>query len=123
MKRRDIIIIASVLAVALLAVAVNRYFFRGGGGEQDVVDIRVDGQLYQRLPLDEDTVIEVKQDSGAVNHIEVKDGAAFMRDSTCSNQNCVHMGSISAEDPMLGVIVCLPNRVSVELHLADKVSK
>lgn len=121
MKKRDILIIAAVLAVALIAAVVSFRLLHRGGAE-DLVNIYVDGELYKSVPLAEDQVIEVSQDGGQMNHIEIKDGVVRMLDSNCSNQNCVAMGPMSAEHPGLrfGVIVCLPHRVSVELLLASE---
>ncbi len=120
MKKRDLIIIAAVLAVALAAALVSARLLHGGGAK-DMVDIKVNGQLYESVPLDENRVVEVRQDSGAVNHIEIKNGAVRMLDANCANQDCIRMGTMSADHPgaMFGVIVCLPHRVSVELRLAD----
>lgn len=119
MKKRDIIIIAAVLALAAVLFAVN--WFMTHQGPEDYIDIRVGGTLYQSASLNEDQVIEVKQGENT-NHIEIKDGVVCMKDSNCSNQDCVAMGSMSAEDEgvMFGIIVCLPHQVSIELHLASE---
>lgn len=121
MRKRDMIIIAAALALALIAAVVSSRGLHRGGAE-DMVDIKVDGQLYESVPLNEDQVIEIKQDNGAINHIEIKDGTVHMLDANCANQDCVRMGSMSAihPGPRFGVIVCLPNRVSIELRLASE---
>ncbi len=120
MKKRDIYIVIAVLVLAGGLFAAGRLLSRQG--PEDYVNIYLGTQVYQTLPLDEDTVVEIKQAGGQVNHIEIKDGVVRMLDANCSNQDCLHMGSMSAEDPglMFGVIVCLPHQVSVELHLAGE---
>lgn len=121
MKKRDIIIIAAVLVVALAAAAVSfRFMYRGG--PEDMVDIKINGEIYESVSLNEDKVVEIEQAGGFVNHIEIKDGVARMLDSNCGNQDCVGMGSMSAENPglMFGFIVCLPHQVSIELRLASE---
>lgn len=123
MKKRDIIIIAAILAVALAAFGIiSAVMSRQEGGPEDMVYIYVKDQLYEADPLDEDKTVEIDQGDGIVNHVEIKDGKVRMLDSTCDNQNCVGMGSMSEEDPgpMFNFIVCLPHQVSIELRLASE---
>lgn len=120
MKKRDILIVLAVLVLAGALFAGGRLL--SGREAEDRVNIYLGTQIYKTVPLHEDAVVEVKQDDGKINHIEIKGGVVRMRDANCSNQDCVHMGSMSAEDPglMFGVIVCLPHQVSVELRLAGE---
>ena len=119
MKKRDILIIAAVLVLAVGLYGVSQLVMRQG--PEDSVNIYIGNQLYERHSLREDTVVEVKQ-GDLVNHIEIKDGVVRMLDANCGNQDCVHMGSMSAKDQglMFGVIVCLPHQVTVELRLAEE---
>ena len=118
MKKRDILIIIVVLAVAVGLLAARQ--FLTAGGEEDRVEVYLDSKLYQSLPLDQNTVLEIKQDDGGFNLVEIKDGVVRMMDANCPGQDCVHMRPMSADDlgSKFGVIVCLPHRVSLELHLA-----
>ena len=119
MKKRDIIIIAVFLVVALLGLGAVKLF--APTGNIRYADIYVDENLYEVVPLNEDAVIVVDQGDGKVNHIEVKDGEIFMSDSTCADLLCVTQGAMSAKNyenrPMLNWIICLPNRVTVELRI------
>lgn len=117
MKKRDIFILAGVLAVAAVLFAASYFVTHQGTG--NFVEIYVGNALYTSVPLNEDTVVEVGQDDGGVNHVEVRDGTVRMLDSNCANQDCVRMGTISAEDEGIhfGTIVCLPHKVTVELRL------
>ena len=119
MKKRDIIIIAAVVVVAAALFGVS--WLLTHQGTEDYIKVTIGNTPYQDYPLNEDKLIEIKQGKN-VNHIEIKDGAVRMKDSNCGNQDCVHMGSMSAEDPgmMFGVIVCLPHQVTIELHLASE---
>lgn len=73
------------------------------------------------MPLNKDAVITIDQGDGKVNRVEVKDGAIFMADSTCTDHLCITQGAMSPENyekrPMLNWIICLPNLVSVELRV------
>lgn len=119
MKKRDVIIIAVFLAVALIGLGAVRLF--APKGSITYADIYVNDQLYEAVPLNEDTVITVDQGDGKVNQIQVKDGEIFMVDSTCADHLCITQGAMSPDNyekrPMLNWIICLPNLVSVELRV------
>lgn len=119
MKKRDMIIIAAVVIVAAALFAAG--WFITHQGPEDYVNIYVGNTLYESDLLNEDKVVEIKQ-GDYENHIEIKDGVVRMKDSNCSNQDCVGMGSMSAEDQgiMFGIIVCLPHQVTIELRLASE---
>lgn len=122
MKKRDIIIIAVFLVVALTGLMAVKLF--APKGNITYADIYVNETLYEAVPLNQDTVITIDQGDGKVNHIEVKDGAIFMADSTCADHLCVTQGKMSPENyekrPMLNWIICLPNRVTVELRIEQE---
>lgn len=115
MKRRDLWVIAAVFAAAL-GLALLGTVLRGGGDE---VRVYLDGSLYATLPLNEDGVLVVEQPGGEVNIVEVAGGCVRMREANCPTQTCVGCGWRSADDarllPDAAWIICLPNRVSVEL--------
>ena len=87
--------------------------------------VYVDGALYAEMPLAEDGEIRIEQADGSVNVVAVEDGAAFMAYSSCKNQLCVQQGRVSAGGWALRAlgrqIVCLPNRVTIELYAAETV--
>lgn len=122
MKKRDIIIIAVFLVVALTGLIAVKVF--APTGNISYADIFIDDMLYEAVPLNEDTVITVDQGDGKVNYIEVKDGAIFMADSTCADHLCVNQGAMSPDTyekrPLLNWIICLPNRVTVELRIEQE---
>ena len=122
MKKRDLIIIAVFLVVALLGLGAVKVF--APTGNIRYADIYVNDMLYEAVPLNEDAVIVVEQADGKVNYVEVKDGAIFMADSTCPDHLCVSQGAMSPENyenrPMLNWIICLPNLVSVELRIEQE---
>lgn len=119
MKKRDIVIIAVFLAVALIGLGAVRLF--APRGSITYADIYVNDRLYEAVPLNKDAVITIDQGDGKFNRVEVKDGAIFMADSTCTDHLCITQGAMSPENyekrPMLNWIICLPNLVSVELRV------
>ena len=76
-----------------------------------------------RVPLSAPRTVTVEQPGGEVNVIEVSDRGAVMLSSTCGNQLCVHMGEVTVDNweyrPNQAFIICLPNRVSVELVVVE----
>jgi hypothetical protein len=122
MKKGDIVIIAVFLAVAMLGLVGVKVF--APTGNITYADIYVDEGLYEAVPLNEDTVITIDQGDGKVNYVEVKDGSIFMVDSTCADHLCVTQGAMSPDNyekrPMLNWIICLPNRVTVELRIEQE---
>ena len=76
------------------------------------VVIMVDGKEYGTYSLQENRAIEVIQPGEMRNVIRIENGSAFMDESTCKNQVCVHQGAISLSHQS---IVCLPNKVLLEV--------
>lgn len=122
MKKRDVVIIAVFLAVALIGMAAVKLF--SPSGSITYADIYVNDALYEVAPLNEDSVIVIDQGNGKVNYVEIKDGSVFMSDSTCTDKLCISQGAMSPdsyeERPMLNWIICLPNRVTVELRIDEE---
>lgn len=85
------------------------------GGDKAIVT--VDGQLYGTYSLLQDQTIEVVQENGHTNYITIKDGKVSMTFSNCQNQVCVNSGAISQTKDS---IVCLPNKVMIEIKGSDK---
>ena len=107
--KKDIAVIAALLiAAALLYVALSG---REKGG---ILVIKKDGQVCGRYSLKEDRSIKI----GKTNVVEIKNGKAFMRHADCPDQICVRHRAICLDGES---IVCLPNRVVVEVH-SDKAS-
>lgn len=121
MKKRDVLIVAAVVVVALLGMLAVRLLTPG---PTQYARIYVQDRLYQEVPLDTDQVVEIDQGNGIVNHVEVKDGAIHMKDSTCDDKLCVEQGEITPENyedrALRNWVVCLPNQVTIELVLADE---
>ena len=114
------------LLPAVIAVAAALIFFGKPGATpvtEDTVIIRVDDREYLRVPLSQPQTVTIEQADGSVNVVEVSDRGAVMRSSTCHNQLCVHMGEVTVDNwefrPNGAFIICLPNRVSVELAVKE----
>lgn len=106
MKKSDVILLISLLAVAVVALLVL-YLVFGGTGEVAVVT--VDGEEVLRLPLNEDTECLIEGYGGGTNWLVIEDGQAYIREASCPDLVCVHSGAADE----LKSIVCAPNRVTV----------
>ena len=123
MDKKNWLVIAAIAAVALLLVAVAPLLRPVQDVEEDMVIITVDGKEYARVPLSRPRTVTVEQEDGSVNVVEVSDHGAVMQRSTCGNQLCVQMGEVTVDNwefrPNQQFIICLPNRVSVELAVTE----
>lgn len=123
MDKKNWLVIAIVAALAVLLLAVSLFSRPMQAVEEDMVIITVDGKEYARVPLSKPQTVTVKQDNGCVNVVEVSDHGAVMASSTCDNQLCVNMGEVTVDNwefrPNQQFIICLPNRVSIELAVTQ----
>ncbi len=122
MNKKNLLVVAAVAMAAVLLLIVS-LTVRPQKAEEDVVIISVDGKEYKRVPLTEPQVVTIEQADGCVNVVEVTAQGAVMRSSTCDNQLCVGMGEVTVDNwPYRAnqqFIICLPNRVSVELAVTE----
>ena len=109
MKKKEFIILATVMACALLAMAVLHY---GRNTKGNCVEIMVDNEVVNRYSLEEDGVYEIAGSNGGHNILHIHEGSAYISEATCPDQLCVHQKAISDTGEML---VCLPNRVIVKV--------
>ena len=109
MIRKADIFLAAVLIILGLIVS---YVFASGNGGGDTVRISVGGELYAAYPLSEDRTVKIDENDH-INKITIKGGKVSMTFSDCANQDCVLHSAISKTSES---IVCLPNKVVVEIR-------
>ena len=107
MKKKDLILIVSILAVAAVLGIGFLLFGRSG---QTYVTASVDGKEIGRWPLAKDREIDLDTDYGH-NLLVIKDGTAKMAPADCPDGYCLHERAISRRGD---VIVCLPHHLVVE---------
>ncbi len=105
--KADIVLLAALIAFGLAAA----YISVRPRGEGACVRITVNGELYGTYPLTDDRTVVIEQ-NGHHNEVQIHGGTARMLYSDCKNQICVNTGAISGTNQ---TIVCLPNRVLVEI--------
>lgn len=109
-KRGDLLLVL-LLAAGLAAFAVAR--LAGGDAAAGLsAVIEVDGQPYMTVDLaDEGREIEIHSERG-YNLLRIRDGGIEMLEADCPDQLCKGFGHVHRPR---GTIVCLPNRVFVEV--------
>ncbi len=122
MKKRDLLLI---LIVVLIAAALLGVTMLSGSGKvaKGQMNVYVDGKLHATVTIVNGKDYTVQQEDGSVNVIRMTENGFYMLSSTCHNQLCIGQGEANADNwnrRSLGThVICLPNRVDVELVLTD----
>ena len=123
MNKKNYLVIGGILLIAAVMLTLTLLNRPMTVVDEDMVIISVDGKEYARVPLSKPQTVTVAQKDGSVNAVEVSDQGAVMLSSTCDNQLCVEMGEVTVDNweyrPNQQFIICLPNRVGVELAVTQ----
>ena len=110
MKKRDIILIASILIVAIAFFLIVELTKEEGAG----VTVKVDGVKVAEYSLSKNGTYPL---NGGTNILVIENGKAYLTDANCPDKLCVHQGKIS----MTGeTITCLPNKLTVSVFGAEQ---
>lgn len=131
MKKRDIILIVSIL---LAAAALFLVFKLTGPKASEEEGARLCLHHRQRQGVDKAHAgrdgegVSVRQSDGKLNKIQITEGnEVYVKESSCDNHDCVKQGTISPENvgdrPLGNLIICLPNSVSIEVHYGEEAEK
>lgn len=116
MKKKDGVLIGGILLLALLCWLVpkgQRFFDKN---RQTEVKITVGGEVYGTYSLEDDRIIEIQD----TNICEIKDKTVKMTEASCPDHVCIRQGII---DERGETIVCLPNKVVVEIAAKDNAAQ
>ena len=105
MKKRDIILIASILVVAIAFFLIVELTKEEGAG----VVVKVDGVEVAEYSLSKSGTYPL---NGGTNILTVKGGVAYMTYSECPDHTCENTGKIKYVGEQ---IVCLPNKLTVKI--------
>lgn len=108
-NRNDRKILTIIFAIALIAFAVIKIFFRSEG---EKVLITVDGKKYGTYSLYKDTSFDIINEYG-INTVLIKQGKVSISYADCPDLICVKHAAISTTDE---TICCLPHRLVVEIE-------
>ena len=110
MKKKDLVLIAVVL---LLAVVSFLFLHVQGSKDAGSVRVTVDGVEKGIFPLNQDDEISI---NNGTNTIVISDGEVDMIDADCPDHICVDHKPISKNGES---IICLPNKVVVEIQSSE----
>ena len=105
MKKNDWILVAVILVVAGIGFLIYTNLGRQTAG---IVKVTVDGEVFGTYSLKKEHEIEIND----TNRLIIEDGQVDMVEADCPDQICVEHISISKNKE---TIVCLPNKVVVEI--------
>lgn len=106
MKKRDLILIGSILLISIVLLLVLQLNKEQGAG----VIVRVDGKEVARYPLTKNGTYSL---NGGTNTLHIEDGKAWLTDADCPDKLCVRQGKINKEGE---TITCLPNKLTVTVY-------
>ena len=106
--RNDIIFIICLVLVVLIA-GLCLFFFKTEG---NIATVTVDGELWGKYSLNEDTTVEIKTERG-VNILVIKDGYAYVIEASCPDGICSSHKPVKYEGQS---IICLPNKVVITVN-------
>lgn len=107
MKKADLIIIA-VTAAVVLALFIFLYGVNNASGAY--VQIEIDGEIAEILPLDTEAVRVIRTDNGGENTLVIKDGKAEVSEANCPDGICKNHSAIYRSGE---TIICLPHKVVI----------
>ena len=110
--KNDIIFISSLLLI--ISIAASAMLLSRTVG--DTVRVTVDGQLFGEYPLNEDKTVEIKSGDG-YNILVIEDSKAQVSRASCPDGICAAHRPVGHNGES---IICLPNKVVVEVRTKDK---
>ena len=108
-KTRNDIIFISALLVVIALFSLVLFATREKG---DKVVVTIDGNFFAEYPLDTDIEVEIKSENG-YNILIINDGRAYVESASCPAGIGVSHRPVSNGGES---IICLPNKVVVEVH-------
>lgn len=103
-----------VIVIALMLGCLIFYGFNQKPGE--TVQVIVDGEVYGTYSLIQNQEVPIKIQGKVTNLLVIKDGKADVVEANCPDKLCVHQKAILHANE---TIVCLPNKVVVEIIGGD----
>lgn len=118
MKKNDIYLIIIILLVSTSFLLFNKYKSTFFDNVDKIVEIQVKGEIYKTIPLtNKEELITIETGLGK-NVIKINENGAHMIEADCADPEGWHDYHITEPGQ---VLVCLPNKVVVEIKSKKKV--
>ena len=112
-RKRDILLIAALLATSLAAFVLLRLFAVSGG---EAV-VYVNGVEAGRFPLNTDAVMIFAGYDGGTNTVKIEGGAVAVVSADCPDRLCVRTRAARYDGES---IICLPHRLTVKVESGEE---
>lgn len=112
-KKKDVVLIIIILLISIIAFGIVLLTKEEGA----TVVIKVNGDVYQTVPLNEDRTIIIGDETSDYNIVEIKNSYVTMTEANCPDKICVKHNRIHYSHES---IVCLPHKVVVEIQGGEK---
>lgn len=115
MKKLDLLII---IVLFIISLTPNIYYAKADMGKtnsEKYLEIQVQGKIYKRIKISGhkgSEIINIENNNGHVNVVEIKEEYVSMKESDCKDQICVKSRPITNNGE---TIVCLPNKVVLQI--------
>lgn len=116
MKKRDFILIFSVLLITAVTFGINYVVNMKNGNN---IEIYVDNKLYKTYNIDDEKEIRI-ENKGEYNIVKIHDNGVEITQASCPDKVCVHAGFIKKPSQS---IVCLPNKVHIKISTKNHVNE
>lgn len=110
-KKNDIILIVALLIIALMTY-LGVLYFQGKSTKDGMAVVSVGGEEYGRYPLIRDVTERIELPDGSYNILQIREGKADVTEASCPDGICVRHRAVHQKGQS---IVCLPNRLVVEI--------
>lgn len=114
--KNDLLLIGGGLVLALVCYLVMT-FFQGQATHNAKAVVTIDGEQYGSFSLATDRVEKIELPDGGYNVLEIKEGKADITEASCPDGICVNHRAVSKQSQS---IVCLPNKVVVEIESGEE---
>lgn len=110
-RKNDLILILMLLVVALVSY-LGIGLYQEMNTKNGVALVTIDGEEYASYPLTVDATERIELEDGSYNLLVIEDGKADVTEASCPDGICVNHSAIDKRGES---IVCLPNKVVVEI--------
>lgn len=112
MKKNDIYLIGVIVLLAVLVIAFTQISRRSKDVEDAQVVVIIDGEEIATYSLSKNRTEKIEQEDGNYNLLQIQDGYVEVLEASCRDKICVNHHHIHYQGE---TIVCLPNKVVVEI--------